>query len=43
MYFVVEFLALVVITTMAGYAMAEAPFEFSTFIFCSIGTISFFL
>lgn len=32
------FLALVVVTTMAGYAMAPAPFETSTFLMCSIGT-----
>lgn len=32
------FLALVVITTMAGYAMAPAPFELSSFVLCSIGT-----
>lgn len=31
-------LALVVVTTMAGYAMAPAPFETSTFLMCSIGT-----
>uniref|UniRef100_A0A1A9WLA4 Protoheme IX farnesyltransferase, mitochondrial n=1 Tax=Glossina brevipalpis TaxID=37001 RepID=A0A1A9WLA4_9MUSC len=30
--------SLVVITTMAGYAMAPAPFEISTFIMCSLGT-----
>lgn len=32
------FLALVVITSMAGYAMAPAPFELSTFLLCSLGT-----
>lgn len=31
-------LALVVITTMAGYAMAPAPFDLSTFVMCSVGT-----
>lgn len=31
-------LALVVITTMGGYAMAPAPFELTTFILCSLGT-----
>lgn len=30
--------SLVVITTMAGYAMAPAPFELSTFLLCSVGT-----
>jgi heme o synthase len=30
--------ALVVITSMAGYAMAPAPFELSTFLLCSAGT-----
>lgn len=30
--------ALVVITTMAGYAMAPAPFVFSSFVLCSVGT-----
>lgn len=30
--------SLVVMTTMAGYAMAPAPFELSTFLLCSIGT-----
>lgn len=30
--------ALVVITSMAGYAMAPAPFELSTFLLCSLGT-----
>uniref|UniRef100_A0A1B0BD28 Protoheme IX farnesyltransferase, mitochondrial n=1 Tax=Glossina palpalis gambiensis TaxID=67801 RepID=A0A1B0BD28_9MUSC len=30
--------SLVVITTMAGYAMAPAPFEISTFVMCSLGT-----
>ncbi|XP_053694787.1 protoheme IX farnesyltransferase, mitochondrial [Sabethes cyaneus] len=30
--------SLVVITTMAGYAMAPAPFELSTFLLCSLGT-----
>ncbi|CAO1414038.1 unnamed protein product [Diamesa hyperborea] len=30
--------SLVVVTTMAGYAMAPAPFETSTFLMCSIGT-----
>ncbi|XP_037024831.1 protoheme IX farnesyltransferase, mitochondrial [Bradysia coprophila] len=30
--------SLVVITSMAGYAMAPAPFELSTFILCSVGT-----
>lgn len=33
-----KFLALVVITSMAGYAMAPAPFELSTFLLCSVGT-----
>lgn len=31
-------LALVVITSMAGYAMAPAPFDLTTFIMCSAGT-----
>lgn len=31
-------LAMVVITSMAGYAMAPAPFELSAFIMCSVGT-----
>jgi len=31
-------LALVVVTTMAGYAMAPAPFDLITFLLCSIGT-----
>lgn len=30
--------SLVVMTTMAGYAMAPAPFELSTFLLCSVGT-----
>lgn len=30
--------SLVVMTTMAGYAMAPAPFELSTFLLCSLGT-----
>ncbi|EDS32736.1 protoheme IX farnesyltransferase, mitochondrial [Culex quinquefasciatus] len=30
--------SLVVMTAMAGYAMAPAPFELSTFLLCSIGT-----
>uniref|UniRef100_A0A1Q3FGH6 Protoheme IX farnesyltransferase, mitochondrial n=1 Tax=Culex tarsalis TaxID=7177 RepID=A0A1Q3FGH6_CULTA len=30
--------SLVVMTTMAGYAMAPAPFELGTFLLCSIGT-----
>lgn len=32
------FIALVVVTTMAGYAMAPAPFDLTTFILCSAGT-----
>jgi len=28
----------VVVTTMAGYAMAPAPFDLTTFILCSAGT-----
>lgn len=31
-------LALVVVTTMAGYAMAPAPFDLTTFVLCSAGT-----
>lgn len=31
-------LALVVITAMSGYAMAPAPFEFCTFLSCTVGT-----
>lgn len=31
-------LALVVITSMAGYAMAPAPFDLTTFVMCSAGT-----
>uniref|UniRef100_A0A8D8AMF2 Protoheme IX farnesyltransferase, mitochondrial n=1 Tax=Culex pipiens TaxID=7175 RepID=A0A8D8AMF2_CULPI len=30
--------SLVVMTAMAGYAMAPAPFELSTFLLCSVGT-----
>lgn len=30
--------ALVVITTMAGYAVAPAPFDLTTFLLCSVGT-----
>lgn len=30
--------SLVVMTSMAGYAMAPAPFELSTFMFCALGT-----
>lgn len=30
--------ALVVITTMVGYAMAPAPFDPSTFLYCTVGT-----
>lgn len=30
--------SLVVMTTMAGYAMAPAPFDLSTFLLCSVGT-----
>ncbi|XP_026461875.1 protoheme IX farnesyltransferase, mitochondrial isoform X2 [Ctenocephalides felis] len=30
--------SLVVITSMAGYAMAPAPFELTTFLLCSLGT-----
>ncbi|EAT47401.1 AAEL001479-PA [Aedes aegypti] len=30
--------SLVVMTTMAGYAMAPAPFELSTFLLCAVGT-----
>lgn len=32
------FLALVIITSMAGYAVAPAPFEFTTFLLCAVGT-----
>lgn len=31
-------LALVVVTTMAGYAMAPAPFDLTSFVLCSTGT-----
>lgn len=31
-------IALVVVTTMAGYAMAPAPFDLATFILCGVGT-----
>lgn len=31
-------IALVVITTMVGYAMAPAPFDPSTFLYCTVGT-----
>lgn len=30
--------ALVVITSMGGYAMSAAPFDPATFLFCAIGT-----
>lgn len=30
--------ALVVVTTMAGYALAPAPFDIYTFTICSLGT-----
>lgn len=33
-----EIIALVVITSMAGYAMAPAPFDVSTFVLCTLGT-----
>lgn len=33
-----KYLALVVLTSMAGYAMAPAPFDFTTFLLCSVGT-----
>lgn len=29
---------MVVITSMAGYAVAPAPFEWSTFLMCAVGT-----
>jgi len=35
-YFILS--GLVVVTTMAGYAMAPAPFDLVTFILCSAGT-----
>lgn len=33
-----DFLALVVITTMVGYAMSPAPFDPTTFLYCTVGT-----
>lgn len=33
-----KFLAMVVITSMAGYAMAPAPFDLTTFALCIAGT-----
>lgn len=32
------FTALVVMTSMAGYALAPAPFELTTFALCALGT-----
>ncbi|KAL0124064.1 hypothetical protein PUN28_006097 [Cardiocondyla obscurior] len=34
----IKLTSLVVATTMAGYALAPAPFDFHTFLMCSIGT-----
>ena len=34
----IVFIALVVITTMGGYALAPAPFDLHTFVMCSLGT-----
>lgn len=36
-----EIIALVVITTMVGYAMAPAPFDLATFAYCTVGTGKF--
>lgn len=36
--FIFQIIALVVITTMVGYAMAPAPFDPSTFLYCTVGT-----
>lgn len=35
---IILLIALVVATTMAGYALAPAPFDFYTFTMCSLGT-----
>lgn len=37
-YFCYVFIGLVVVTTMAGYAVAPDPFILGTFLMCTVGT-----